>query len=98
MPAARDQPAEGALGRALAVDMDVLRIETAGELDDLGLGDLHFSVLEDSAGGVILKMAVFDRHGKLGCAQRYLGLDPDIRDCITSTPQESPGCAREGRG
>ena len=77
--------------------MNVLRVEATGEFDNLGLGDRDFSVLEDRAGHVILEMTVLDRHGKLGCAQRYLALDPNIRDCITSTLQKSPGCTPEGR-
>src|SRR6516225_9758453 len=97
MPAARDQPAKRASDGPLAVDMEVLRVEAPGELDDLGLGDRDRSVLENGAGHVIFEMAVCDRHGKLGCAQRHLALDPAIMDCITSTPQESPGCGREGR-
>src|SRR6516164_3992907 len=97
MPAARDQPAKRTLDRPSAIDMDVLRVEAAGEVDDLGLGDPDRSVFEDGAGRIILEVAVFDRHGEFGCAQRYLGLDPAIRDCITSTPEESRGCARRGR-
>src|SRR6516162_4318827 len=91
MPAARDQPAKGTLDRPLAIDMDILRVEAAGELDDLGLGDRDSPVLEDRTRRIILEMAVGDRHGKFGYAQRYLGLDPAIADCITSTPEKSPG-------
>ncbi len=72
MPAARDQPAKGALDRPLAVDMNVLRVEAPGKLDYLGLGDRDRSILEDGAGDIILEMTVLDRHGKLGCAQGYL--------------------------
>ena len=50
MPAARDQPAEGAFDRPLAVDMDVLRVEAPRELEDLGLGDRNRSILEDRTG------------------------------------------------
>src|SRR5262249_26546297 len=96
VPATRDQPAKGALDRPVAVDMDVLRVEAPGELNDSGLGDRGFPVFEDGAGHVILEIAVCGRHGKFGCAQRYLARAPTIMDCITSTLQESPGCARKG--
>src|SRR6516165_3003478 len=96
MPAARDQPAKGTLERALGVDMDVLRVEAPGEFDDLVLGDRDLPVLEDGARHVILEIAVFDRHGNLGRAQRHLALDPAIADCITSTLQKSRGWPREG--
>ena len=80
----------------LKVDMNILRVEAPSEFEDLGLGDRDLSVLEDGAGRVILEIAACGRRGKIGCAQRYLGLDPTIMDCITSTPQESRGCTREG--
>ena len=59
MPAAGDQAAKAAALCRLGVDMHVLRVEAAGELDDFGLVDPDLAVLEYGAREVVLEIAVF---------------------------------------
>ena len=81
MPAAGDQAAKAAARRLLGVDMHVLRIEAAGELEDFGLVDPGLAVFENRAGHVILEIAVFAEQRSVNGASRSSrpGLNPAIR-------------------
>ena len=59
MPAAGDQTAEAAALCRLGVDMHVLRVEAAGEVEDFGLVDPDLPVLEYRARYVVLEVSLF---------------------------------------
>jgi hypothetical protein len=65
MPARRDDSGEASSHGLLGMDMHVLRVEAARELDDLLLRDNDAAEFVDSIRLVIFKIALFARHGEL---------------------------------
>src|SRR5215472_8425393 len=70
VPAAGNQPAEGATASKPGVYVDRLGVELPGEGDDLRLAHTDLAVLIHRAGRIVLEVAVVDAHREVGLAQR----------------------------
>ena len=66
MPAAGNHATEGALGRALRVDVEGLRIELAAKVDDRRLIHRDRAVFGHRARRVVLEVTLCDVDGKIG--------------------------------